>query len=134
GTAVQRLEGHGDRRLENDSPHRRNIAEECRLRSDYRHRWFRRPGEDRRPPSRNHLCRHHDAASGWLSDLCVNQEQQRLQGHAGDHAVIKGRAVRQGQGADRRLRSISDQAVQQGRTAQRDPGPCSGLRRRCVAV
>jgi twitching motility two-component system response regulator PilG len=37
----------------------------------------------------DHLCRHHDAAPGWLSDLRFDQEQQRVQGHASDHAVVK---------------------------------------------
>jgi hypothetical protein len=59
-------------------PHRRNPAQEGRLRRGHRHRRFRGAGQDRRPPAAHHLRRHHDAAPGRLSDLRADQEQPAL--------------------------------------------------------
>src|SRR5690606_13665126 len=69
----------------------------------------------------DHFRRHHDAAPGWLPDLRADQEQPGVQVHAGHHALVKGRAVRQGAWPDRRLGAVPHQAVHARGTARRDP-------------
>ncbi|CAD5203260.1 twitching motility protein PilG, partial [Pseudomonas sp. FEN] len=128
GTAFHGPESDGHRRLQDDSSNRRDAVETRGVRGDHGHRRFRCAGQDRRSSSGDYLRRYHDAAPGWLPDLRPDQEQSCVQVHAGDHAVLQGWPVRQGQGAYRRFRSVFDQAVQQGRTAGRDQGPCAGVR------
>jgi len=56
-----------------------------------------------------HFRGYHDAASGWLSDLRVDQAQQVFSADAGDHAVQQGQHDRQGARPSGRLRAVSDQ-------------------------
>ena len=96
---------------------------------------LRRAGEDHRSPARSRLRRHHDAAARRLPDVRAHQEEREVPEHAGDHALVEGRAVRPGPRADGRLRPVPDQAVHQGQPAQdgrdaREPDGGSGRRRR----
>src|SRR3546814_4581908 len=60
----------------------------------------------------------------FRSDLRADQEQSAISRHAGDHAVLEGRLVRQGAWSHRGCRTVSDQAVHAGRTAGCHPSPC----------
>src|SRR5215469_14732727 len=113
-------EGTRHRRQQDHPPHRRDAAGQGGVRSLHRDRWLRCPRQDRRPPARHRLRRHHDAAPRRLSDLLPHQAQQGLPRHSGDHVVLQGRAVRSCARPDRRLRALSHQAFHQGRAALRD--------------
>src|SRR5437868_14838606 len=68
--------GDGDRRLEHDSPQRRNFSAAGGLYGDPGGGRLRRAREDRRPSARSRIRRHHDAAARRLSDVRAHQEER----------------------------------------------------------
>ena len=74
--SLKRTQNSCRRRQQNDSPHRRNAADQRRLPCFHGNRWFRRLVKDRRPPAGPDIRRYHDAAPGRLRNLFADQAQQ----------------------------------------------------------
>src|SRR5689334_13737847 len=122
GSSGRRKEPHGrtrdgDRRQQHHPAKRGDLPAPGRLPGDPRRERLRRAREDRRPPARPHLRRHHDAAPRRLPDVRAHQEEQQAPRDAGDHALLQGQPLRPRPGPHGRVRRVPHEALHEGKPA-----------------